>query len=530
MKKTVTLLSVIVTLAATAQTAVSVYEAPNTGNRMDRFEHDDNSIYAVRDSSVDRIDAVTNSISLLFKKPWGASVNAKANAIFSNGKSIIGQYIPGSPLKWKYWVYDGSTFDTLFTLAGSQITPWAVDGNVCYFYAGYKIYKSDFTKAGTAAIAAVPSNTLVVDITVFNHDLYFTYTTNSTSNNALKKYSSNVLTTIDSSSGYALSDYKMKQIGNEFFFSHYQVNSVPTSRYKTEISKVSMAGVITNLYTDTTSAGISGKGFMGGLNTTVFLSGSVYANSKENVYQINSVSGGVPTLLKATNGEILTPQSALTYKQASTLVYLDAYDPANLASGDRDLWQTDGTAAGTRKVTAPATANIIHATGFSLGNVDQWMLQGVVCGDKIYSMMSSGELWSEDGTAAPVKVAVPNFFAVGSLAICKGSIFMKGTNSTTYKTTILKMDCAGASGIDKLDGAYKNGLEIFPNPSRGIFEFRIAGLQLEKGQVEIYNMLGASVAFKRNANTIDLSGAVKGIYFVRYTNGTDFYMQKIVIE
>ncbi|MDD5183848.1 MAG: hypothetical protein PHS84_01145, partial [Paludibacter sp.] len=170
MKAILIFIAALISLNTYAQLPISIYETPTSDNPMDHFEHDDNFLYVVRQSSVDKIDAVNNTVIKLFDKPWGSSINAKANAIFSNGKSIIGQYtLDGYTQKYKYWAYNGASFDTLFTIVGTQISKWVVDGDLCYFLVNNKIYKSDFTQAGTTEIANFPASTILVDMEVFNH-------------------------------------------------------------------------------------------------------------------------------------------------------------------------------------------------------------------------------------------------------------------------------------------------------------------------------------------------------------------------
>lgn len=532
MKTLFTLLWITLSVGAIAQLPVSIYEAPASGNKMDRFEHDDNFLYAVRDSSVDKIDAVSNTAVKLFDKPWGASLNASGKAIFSNGKAIIGQYIPGSPYRYKYWVYDGTTFDTLFSLVNTQIDNWVIDGNVCYFYVGVNkaLYKSNFTRTGTTVINRFSSNTLLVSLQMFNHDLYFFNTTSATNNNVLKKYASNILTTIDSSYNYALGDFKMQVYNNELFLSHYQFIVSPSARYASKITKLNSSGASTILYSDTTASAVYVKGFMGGLAGTIFMDASIGATSNEYIYKMNSASSNTPALLQNNSGSSLKPQSAPMFKQGSGMIYMDIYDPSNVSSGNRDLWQTDGTANGTVMVAAPTATNITHASGFSLGNVDQWCLQGVTCDNTLYSILNYGELWVEDGTTAPTKINVPNYITFGNLATCGGSIFMTSQNATTYKKQIMKLGCASSTGFNNAE-TQEARFSVYPNPSENLVNIKRNSASGNNEMIYIYTILGEQVMMVNmdaasELTTINIGSLVSGTYIISMGNGENTLLIK----
>ena len=526
MKKLFTILLIPFCIKAFAQTPESIYEA-SSDDAMNRFEFDNNFLYVVRDKSVDKIDAKTNVTTKLFDKPWGSSVNASATAIFSNGKSIIGQYTPGNPRKYKYWAYNGSTFDTLFTINNSQITQWATDGDVCYFFVNNKIYKSDFTSAGTMVIANLPTNNLTVSMIVYNSDLYYFNTTNTASNNALKKYSGSVLSVVDSSAGFAVSDYQMKIQNNELYISHYQFNGVP-EKYKSDIFKINN-GQTTNLYTSENAASIYNQGFLGMVNNELFLHAANGPISTPYVYKINALTSSVPKLLLTATGASLNHVSSTTSKQGKSILYLNVYDNTKQYTGDRDLWQTDGTPAGTIKVPASATADITNSRGYGLGNVDYWSLQGVTCGNKIYSILNTFELWEVDASTPPTKIAIPNYQFIGTLAISSGNIFMVATNSTTYKKHILKLNCNSLSNVNDAI-SINNNLEVFPNPSNGKFEITFEKTPVKMESVEIYNLVGEKMSFEYTSSSIDFSAQPKGLYFVKYTNGINSINRKVVVQ
>ena len=76
---------------------------------------------------------------------------------------------------------------------------------------------------------------------------------------------------------------------------------------------------------------------------------------------------------------------------------------------------------------------------------------------------------------------------------------------------------------------------VYPNPSNGKFTVKAEGLQRANCKLEICNLLGQEIYnafFKEQQPTldIDLSDFSKGIYFVKFDDGTSSYIQKIIIE
>ena len=91
------------------------------------------------------------------------------------------------------------------------------------------------------------------------------------------------------------------------------------------------------------------------------------------------------------------------------------------------------------------------------------------------------------------------------------------------------------TGVTRLK-TYGIMANISPNPSHGIFDFQLQGIN-EKTEVEIYNMLGKQVYNEtlrqaQGDNTIDLSEQPAGIYLYRIIaeNGTAVASGKLVIQ
>ncbi|MBA4241379.1 MAG: hypothetical protein C0448_11675 [Sphingobacteriaceae bacterium] len=89
------------------------------------------------------------------------------------------------------------------------------------------------------------------------------------------------------------------------------------------------------------------------------------------------------------------------------------------------------------------------------------------------------------------------------------------------------------TGVNELMGT-ENDIEIFPNPSNGVFSIHSQTVNNEEQYIEVYNMLGAKIhssdKSKLSAYTVDLSRQPKGIYFVKVYRGEKCTTRKIVVQ
>jgi hypothetical protein len=102
--------------------------------------------------------------------------------------------------------------------------------------------------------------------------------------------------------------------------------------------------------------------------------------------------------------------------------------------------------------------------------------------------------------------------------------------------SILWLDDASVSlptGVNEFVSA-GHDINIFPNPSNGIFTIRSQISNNEEQYIEVYNMLGAKIhtsdKSKLSAYSIDLSRQPKGVYFVKVYIGEKCVTKKITIE
>jgi hypothetical protein len=82
---------------------------------------------------------------------------------------------------------------------------------------------------------------------------------------------------------------------------------------------------------------------------------------------------------------------------------------------------------------------------------------------------------------------------------------------------IASWDASAITGIEDIS-PIENSVLIYPNPSKGIFNFQVQGAT-EKANIEVYNMLGEEVYTailpQRDLNKIDLSNEPASIYLYR---------------
>lgn len=80
----------------------------------------------------------------------------------------------------------------------------------------------------------------------------------------------------------------------------------------------------------------------------------------------------------------------------------------------------------------------------------------------------------------------------------------------------------------------ESAIEIFPNPTNGIFSIRQQTMNNKQQTIEIYNLLGENIySILNNKNAaldIDISHSPSGIYFVKINEEKTNYIKKIVVQ
>ncbi|HTA81539.1 MAG TPA: T9SS type A sorting domain-containing protein [Bacteroidia bacterium] len=125
-------------------------------------------------------------------------------------------------------------------------------------------------------------------------------------------------------------------------------------------------------------------------------------------------------------------------------------------------------------------------------------------------------------------------YGVWGLGVYDSNLYAGGdfTNSGSTSTPYIAM-WKGPLGVNEISNK-KEMIEVFPNPSTGIFIFKLSG-NTGKNVITIYNMFGENIyntQFNTSATQIDLSGKPAGVYLYRIVSekGEAISSGKLVIQ
>jgi hypothetical protein len=127
-----------------------------------------------------------------------------------------------------------------------------------------------------------------------------------------------------------------------------------------------------------------------------------------------------------------------------------------------------------------------------------------------------------------------NYFAdgLGLFVVTYKVKDLSGNESKEVKRIINVVSAAGVNDVLNFDGL----VSVYPNPSNGRINIRLAAEQKENVQVSIYDMLGKLVQqteIKGNnlhANELELNNQPKGFYLIRIQTGEKISTKKIQIN
>jgi hypothetical protein len=109
---------------------------------------------------------------------------------------------------------------------------------------------------------------------------------------------------------------------------------------------------------------------------------------------------------------------------------------------------------------------------------------------------------------------------------------LSGNESKEEIRTINVVPSVGVNNVLNLDGM----ISIYPNPSNGKINLRLASIQNENVKILIYDMLGKVIEGMEingnnlQANELDLSAQPKGIYLIKVQTSKKTSVQKIQIN
>lgn len=157
-------------------------------------------------------------------------------------------------------------------------------------------------------------------------------------------------------------------------------------------------------------------------------------------------------------------------------------------------------------------------------------IEGAECID---SIPGSGEF--DDGSGS---IRVDNYlypyepFILNNIYHVTGVICYSGGNWKIFPRTA--EDISNVTAINET--VFEKWINIFPNPNNGRFNLEITGNYSFEAEIQIMNTLG-QVVYRSHLNSssnhrevIDLTNLVKGLYFLKVSNGTHVKVRKILIR
>jgi hypothetical protein len=158
-------------------------------------------------------------------------------------------------------------------------------------------------------------------------------------------------------------------------------------------------------------------------------------------------------------------------------------------------------------------------------NVIQWIYTYDSFNNRITALLQAGFGWTWQNSSQYLFSYDAENNLISSLSqTWNGIAFVNSDSTHNY--------FPGTTGIIDLKLPAKN-ITIYPNPSRGNFIITLPDA-IKKGLVEIYNAFGERIfsetVYLTSTREINLGNVPAGMYFLKVSDGTTRYTQKIIIE
>lgn len=431
-----------------------------------------------------------NGISLSFGIPTGKYKVINNKLYFNANDGVNGE---------EMWVTDGTTAGTFMLkdinvgngngISHNQGADVLGEyNNELYFNAidasnSHKLYKSDGTVAGTILLNNVSKAN---SFTVYNNKLYFF---GETLANGRELWTSDgtvsgttLLKDINSGSSGCLlvTSTTFHQFNNKLYFKASNGSANGIELWETDGTPTG-----TKMVFDYTGDWTSSYDVI-----DIFKLGSDYYywdgnyTFKKVLLKFNALSDTVSLVKDVTVGTT-KPTLGINYTGNSSHTVLGNYcftpiDSA-LAGNNKDVWVTDGTSGGTKRLTY------------------------------------SGDVTTDTG--------------IDEMQVFNGEVFftsdyLGSSNRSLYKISI------GQVGIDEKNKQQMR-FTIYPNPAKDIINIEFNNLLNNDKTVEIVNILGETILTEMSANnklSINTTNLINGIYFVKVSSRDIQSAQKIIIE
>ncbi len=232
-------------------------------------------------------------------------------------------------------------------------------------------------------------------------------------------------------------------------------------------------------------------------------------------YQLWSTDGTTAgtTLVKADH----TPRVYSGFLPTSMAVhkdklYLSGYDSL---TGTNQLWATDGTTAGTVKITG-------FAHGLNPANMYSFKNKLIMTGNDTIS--NETQLFATDGTTAGTVCPTPPdtwgqypFYPWEAWVPFNDALYFKAAYSYFADYQLCRYT-ENPSGIEQ---PAETGITVYPNPSDGVFNV-VLPLPVAGSVIEVYDSKGIRISGQRaekGNNAINLAGYPGGLYLVKVVGG-----------
>jgi hypothetical protein len=111
-----------------------------------------------------------------------------------------------------------------------------------------------------------------------------------------------------------------------------------------------------------------------------------------------------------------------------------------------------------------------------------------------------------------------------------------GTNGTSW-ATIFSQPVTYTLGGERVAAEVVSGLDVYPNPSRDIFNISFSTETSQKVNVQVVNLLGEEVYTEelvdfegQHQTAVNMNGKPKGVYFLEITTLKGSVNKKIVLQ
>jgi V8-like Glu-specific endopeptidase len=179
--------------------------------------------------------------------------------------------------------------------------------------------------------------------------------------------------------------------------------------------------------------------------------------------------------------------------------------------------------------------NITNATNY---NVTIYSISGSLVHNGSGNISGNSVcVWNASGVATGIYIATVRFSSdCEEISNTYQVLVTSCTKSATLKSSTDTLNNIDSKQMLELEEnrSQKLDLQIYPNPSEGIFTLKVTSNNYKPYTVEIYNNNGSVISKIEYANTIELNlnktDLVSGIYYVKVTMGNNYIVKKLVIK